>query len=77
MQNLNGRELRRSRRKRKTVINSDTKYLGRDKVEWVKLAQSSVDLRALVEQLLELRVSYSVGNAKTCWADYLSRSFND
>jgi hypothetical protein len=41
----------------KTVINSDTKYLGRDKEEWVKLAHSSVDLRALVEQVLKLRVS--------------------
>ena len=52
------------------------KYLGRVKVEWVKPAHISVDLRALVEQVLKLRVSFSAGNAKTSWADYLSRSFN-
>jgi hypothetical protein len=39
------------------LIDIDTKYSGRDKVEWVKLAHSSVDLRALVEQVLKLRVS--------------------
>jgi hypothetical protein len=59
------------------LINIDTKYLGRDKVEWVKPAHSSVDLVGPVEQILKLRVSFNARDAKTCWADNLSRSFND
>ena len=66
MENLHVRELGRSRRERKTLIDIDTIYLGRDKVGWVKLAHSSVDLRALMEQGMKRWVSYSAGNAKAC-----------
>lgn len=62
------RSLGRSRHTKEHTINSDIKRIWWSCVDWIYLAQEMVQLRALVNTVMNISVSKKVGNSLELWA---------